>query len=232
MTKKKATKKKAVKKTKKKATRKPVKVKDMTMDQIDAAEREQAKVDSEQQRRQTFERNRELRKQYEAERPDIAPWVGWEEYVAARGRESRIKAVGIIGAIMRGEKRTEIRKKFRISPNKLNAILNSETVDNILAYSLGHIYSFQTECVEAILHKLREEKDGSLALTLLEKMGVFANAKRLVQQSGGEPKDEDATQAPEDIFAVMFAKGDTVQARQAREAIERIVVDSVKARED
>lgn len=178
-----------------------------------------------------WRREQETLKQYEAERPDLAPWVGWEEYSAARANEQRIKAVGMVGAIMRGEKRSEIRKKWRISPGKLNAILNSETVDNVLAYSLGYIYSFQTACVKAILHRLTVEHDGHLALALLEKMGLFTRQWRIMGQTGGADGESKPAAEAEDVVAFLLSRGDSVSARQVREAIERFVVESVKKSE-
>ncbi len=187
-----------------------------------------AKRRADEQRVEDWEREQKLRADYEKEKADLAPWVGWEEYQAAKTNEHRIKSIGIIGAIMRGEKRTEIRRKFRISAHKLNAILNSETVDNLLAYSLGYIYSFQTACVNAILHRLREDHDGNLAMALLDKLGAFNRAPKLIQTSGAADPDAKG-QNVEDVIGVLFAKGDSVQTRQALAKISELVIDGFKA---
>lgn len=213
------------KKPAKKKTKKPTKP---TPEQIDKLRETEAKKQADERKVAEWEQEQQLKKQYESERADLAPWVGYEAYVAARGNEERMRAIGIVGAIMRGEKRGDIRKKFKISSNKLNAILNSENVDNVLAYSLGHLYSFQDACIKAILHRLEKQNDGYLALSLLEKMGLFAKMSRLIQQAGGAGDDPEETGSAEDIVALMFAKGDSVQARQAREAIERLVIEHLK----
>jgi hypothetical protein len=209
--------------------KKKAKSKKLTPVQIDEARASQAKALDETRKLKDWETEQKLLKQYEIERPDLAPWVGWEEYKEARGNEARIKAVGLIGAIMRGEKRGEIRKKWRISSAKLNTILNSDMVNNVLAYSLGYLYSFQSSCVQAILYQLNNEHDGHLAVVLLEKLGLFSRMERILQQGGSAPDAGEETPASvEDAVAIMFARGDSLQARQAREAIERIVVEAVK----
>jgi hypothetical protein len=175
-------------------------------------------------------RELEMRKQYEKERPDIAPWVGWEDYQAARGIERKLMGIGILGAIMGGGKRTEIRKKYHISSDKLNAILNSETVGNVLSYSLGHLYSFQTACVQAILWNLEKDHDGHLATLLLSKMGLFDRMREMVEKEAGK-QPEGKAEAVEDTIGFLFSRGDGVQARQARETLERLVVESLKSRD-
>jgi len=205
------------------------KAKRPTPDEVTELRALDAKRRAGEQRVEDWEREQQLRADYEKEKADLAPWVGWEEYQAAKNNERRIKSVGIIGAIMRGEKRTEIRKKYRISAHKLNAILNSETVDNLLAYSLGYIYSFQTACVNAILYRLREDHDGNLAVALLDKLGAFTRASKLIQASGAADPETGKGQNVEDAIGILFAKGDSVQTRQTLAKISELVIDSFKA---
>ena len=171
-----------------------------------------------------YQQEQKYRSEYESAKPDVAPWVGWEEYLEAKKSEARIKSVGIIGAFMRGEKREAIRKKYRISAGKLNTILNSDTVEDILSYSLGYIYSFQSAAVAAILHRLTTDHDGALAMALLERMGVFNKMGELGKPG---PQAKNASN-PEDTIAILLSK-DSVPARQALSQIQKFVVDAFKA---
>lgn len=174
-----------------------------------------------------WERELELRKEFEKEHEDLAPWVGFHEYMAARKSEGRLRALGILGAIFRGEKRAEIRRKYRISPNKLNAILNSELVDDLAAHALGNLFSFTSAAQQAILWRLQNDHDGGLAMALLEKLGVFARAGKITAP-GAAGKDGEND---EDVIGLLFAKGNGLQARQAVEQIQKLVVDGIKSQE-
>jgi len=206
------------------------KAKQLAAADIDALREKAEKKHEDQKKVEDWKREQELRKDYEKQKPELAPWIGWEEYRAAKANENRIKAVGIIGAIMRGEKRTEIRKHWKISSNKLNAILNSELVDDLLAYSLGHVYSFQDACIKAILWKLEHDHDGYLAMNLLDKMGTFIRSSKLVQTAGAKESDGKEGNA-EDVIGVLFSKGDSLQARQIREKLQELVIHALKSQE-
>jgi hypothetical protein len=189
-------------------------------------------IDALEAQRATFEQDQRLRKQYEREKPELAPWIGWEEYREARRSEARIRAYGIVGAYMAGKKREEIRKLYRISPNKLNAILNSQVVDDILSYALGHIYSFQNAAVKAILWQLTRDHDGHLAMALLDKMGLFDRMGRLldagVPDTAGKGADEQ-----KGIFGALIAgSGNDLQTRQAADALGQFVVQTLKGAAD
>lgn len=194
---------------------------------MDKTTAEQANVDAFQAQRAAFEQEQKLRKQYERDKPELAPWIGWEEYREARRSEARIKAFGIIGAYMAGKKREEIRKLYRISPNKLNAILNSQTVDDILTYALGHIYSFQNAAVKAILWQLTRDHDGHLAMALLEKMGLFDRMGRLSATGAPDPAGK-GTDDQESIFSAFISETGNIQARQALDAISDFVIQAHK----
>lgn len=189
-------------------------------------------IDALEAQRISFEQDQRLRKQYERDKPELSPWIGWEEYREARRSEARIRAFGIVGAYMAGKKREEIRKLYRISPNKLNAILNSQVVDDILSYALGHIYSFQNAAVKAILWQLTRDHDGHLAMALLDKMGLFDRMGRLLD--AGEP-DTSGKGADDQkgIFAALIAgAGNDLQTRQAADALGQFVVQTLKGAAD
>jgi hypothetical protein len=214
---------------KKKVKNKSKKTEVLTSSQIDVLEAQEKVKRAEEKKIDDFKREQKMRSDYEKQKAELAPWIGYDEYRAARSSENRIKAIGIIGAIMRGEKRTTIRQKWKISSNKLNAILNSQMVDDVLSYSLGNIYSFQTACVQAILWELKNNHDGRLAVVLLDKLGLFTRAQALIPQTTpeiGDGKEENV----EDVVGFLFSRGDTVQAGQAREAFSRLVVDSLKSK--
>lgn len=196
------------------------------------ATEELAKIDEFNAQQAAFAQDQQLRKQYERDKPELAPWIGWEEYREARRSEARIRAFGIVGAYMAGKKREEIRKLYRISPNKLNAILNSQVVDDILSYALGHIYSFQNAAVKAILWQLTRDHDGHLAMALLDKMGLFDRMGRLLD--AGEP-DTSGKGADDQkgIFAALIAgAGNDLQTRQAADALGQFVVQTLKGAAD
>lgn len=194
---------------------------------MENATKAQTEVDKFKAQRAAFDQDQRLRKQYERDKAELAPWIGWEEYREARRSEARIKAFGIVGAYMAGKKREEIRKLYRISPNKLNAILNSKIVDDILSYALGHIYSFQNAAVKAILWQLTQDHDGHLAMSLLEKMGLFDRMERL-RDAGAPEEIGKGTDDQESIFAALVAGSGDVQAGQIREALSQFVIQSLK----
>lgn len=169
-----------------------------------------------------FKEEQRLRKEYEKDRPDLAPWVGIEAYLEARKVESRLKEVGMIGALMGGAKRTEVRERYRVSSHKLTRILNSEVVDDILKFSLGQVFSFQTAAVKAIMQSL-EAGNGALAMQLFDKMGLWDRMREYLRKDG----DAEGAQNTEALIAVLLSKN-PVQARQALEEIGRLVVESFK----
>ena len=55
------------------------------------------------------------------------------EFKSAREIADRLKAYGMVGSILRGESRNQVRQKYHVSPNKLNDILlRSEVVDDVI----------------------------------------------------------------------------------------------------
>jgi len=179
-----------------------------------------------------FAQDQRLRNQYERDKPELAPWIGWEEYREARRSEARIRAFGIVGAYMAGKKREEIRKLYRISPNKLNAILNSQVVDDILSYALGHIYSFQNAAVKAILWQLTRDHDGHLAMALLDKMGLFDRMGRLLDAGAPETIGKGADDQKGIFTALIAGAGNDLQTRQAADALGQFVVQTLKGAAD
>lgn len=216
------------KKTKPKVKRKAKKPERLSPAQVVARRSKDERKRSDEKTVKDWEDEQRLREEYEREHEDLAPWIGFEEYQAARLSEARLRALGIVGAIMRGKKRTEIRRDYRISPSKLNAILNSELVDDIAANSIGHIYSMATAAQQAILHQLVIEKNGALAMALLEKLGIFLRGQKVLEGQANSGKEGETG---EDVIALLFAKGENVQARQAISQIQQLVVDGLKSQE-
>lgn len=203
--KKKVTKKKTAKKRAKRKS-KPVKAK------------KKKKLTKEEQARADYEKKNEL-----------APYVGYDAYLDTKNVEERIKSIGILGSMLRGQNRTEVRKAFRLSPRKFNKLLTSEHVEDVLAYSIGYLYSLQSVAVKAIHKQIEEENDGRLAMDLLERLGTFEDDFKVRLLMEGMSDKEKAT--PEEALTRVLAE-DTPKARQIKQELATLVEESFKKGSD
>jgi hypothetical protein len=149
---------------------------------------------------------------------ELAGYVKWQEYKRAKGVEEKLRALAVIGAYMRGEKRGEIRKRFHLSPNRLNQMLNSDYLKDVMSYSLGHLFSMQDACLEAIMHTLTQDKDGRLAVVLLEKLGLFKQENMDSVFKEGDLNEEEDTKKDTE-----FAGCSWLQAGQTTEEIQQLI---------
>jgi hypothetical protein len=159
------------------------------------------------------------REHYEVPEEDLK-YVGPEAYEAARKVQEQLRTFGILGELMRGKKRSEIRKEWRISPNKLNKLLDSESVDDIAAYAINSLFSMQNVCLAAILHKIQVDRDGALAMALMEKLGIL-NKDRIARLTGEAQSGTGNTTPERRLFALLFGEG--METGQAAETLAGIV---------
>lgn len=159
---------------------------------------------------------------------ELAQYMGYKAFRKALKVQDKIRAVGIIGALMRGDKRYQVRKAYHISPNKMNRMLDSEVVDDVMAFALHSLFSMQTAAVNAILHQLRKEHNGKLALEMLDRLGAF-DPNRMTRIFGVSENAKE--ESPEGRF-IKLLEGNSVAARQFTEKIESLAKDFFRNTKD
>lgn len=187
------------------------------------------KATKKKQTKKTQKQPQEIQKQIKTEedfnKSELAQYCGYDAYKRAKEAQDKLRGLGMLGALMRGESRNTIRKQYHVSPNKLNSVLDGQSLDDVVAFALNDIFGMQMECLDAIRKQLANG-DAKLAMEVLEKIGVF-NPERRERILGGTQDGENKQEATEKRYARVFF-GEFLQARQAPTEIEELVKHNIR----